>query len=101
MKIFAAAGLFTIIASWCLLLGSILVSNISSRRRARDPGAVRHDISWIEFIPFLVLAIVITAAMNRWHAELGFVVVGALHGALIIAWWSRTRGVKIGSSSPQ
>jgi len=43
MKIFPAAGLFTIIASWCLLLGSI---HGLDRRDERQPrGAGRHVVA--------------------------------------------------------
>ena len=85
MTVVAAAGLVTIVATWCLVAGIILVANLRSRRAVKDRGAPGHLISWVELIPALVLATVGTAVINRWHAGLGYVVIGALHGALIIA----------------
>ena len=94
MSALAIAGLSTIVASWSLLFGSILVLNVRSRRRARQSGTVAQGISWIELVPVLVIAIAATVALNRWQVERGYVVVGAIHGALIIVLlvaWLRQR----------
>jgi len=84
VSVLGIVGLCVIVGFWALLLGIIWTQNVVTRRRARQRGEPAHSISWIEFVPVLMIAIAATFLLNRWHHGLGYPVVGGVHLALIL-----------------
>lgn len=84
MSVLARLGLCVIVGFWVLLLGTIWTENLVTRRRARRRQEPAHSISWIEFVPLLLIAIAATFVLNRWHYGLGFAIAGGVHLALIL-----------------
>lgn len=83
MSAFGIVGLCVIVGFWALLLGTIWTQILITRRRARQRREPAHSISWIEFVPILLIAIATTFLLNRWHHDLGYPIVGGLHLALL------------------
>ena len=84
MSVLAIVGLCVIVGFWTLLLATIWTHNLVTRRGARRRREPAHSISWIEFVPILLIAIAMTFLLNRWHRGLGYPIVGGLHVALIL-----------------
>ena len=85
MSVLAIAGLCIIVGFWTLLFGTIWTQIVVTRRRARQRDEPVHSISWIEFVPIVLIATAATFLLNRWHDGLGYQIVGGLHLALILA----------------
>jgi hypothetical protein len=84
VSVLAIVGLSVIVGFWALLLGTIWTQNLVTRRRARRRQEPAHSISWIEFVPILMIAIATTFLLNSWHRGLGYPLVGGLHVALVL-----------------
>ena len=80
----AIVGLCVIVGFWALLLGTIWTQVLITRHRARQLREPAHSISWIEFVPILLIAIAATFLLNRSHHDLGYLIVGGLHLALVL-----------------
>lgn len=85
MSVLAIAGLCIIVGFWTLLFGAIWMQIVVTRRRSRQRDEPVHSISWIEFVPILLVATAATFLLNRWRDGLGYQIVGGLHLALILA----------------
>ena len=85
MSVLAIAGLCIIVGFWTLLVGTIWTQIVVTRRRARRRDEPVHSISWIEFVPIVLVATAATFLLNQRHDGLGYQIVGGLHLVLILA----------------
>ena len=76
-------GPLTLAAIWVLAMLAIIISNWRIRRASFVAGTRAHQISWVNFVPILVLFVAIQWILNNWHRWLGDILALGIHLAVL------------------